>query len=218
MPISGRDGELVERLLDTADDPAPQVRAVVTTLLIKGLVDDDASALIALMVRSDGAARIVDPEVAETAYLQLRGRLAVALSELVGAHNEPQVVRAWRDYLLSQMERWASRAVDDADNRKRAERFLLFADNPAALAALPKRRGFLLGMSAHDLRVLAETRGTEPVSPETATGLWAEHEAWRRRVVDLLGEETFGRLGTIPALVPGRVSIAARGHDLRLLA
>jgi len=187
-PILGRVGELVARLVEVAEDPAPQVRAVVTTLLIKGLVDDDSSSLIELMVRSDGAARIVDGESAEMARSRLHAALSGALFDLAATHGELEVVRAWRDHLVTQMQRWASLAVDDADNRRRAERFLLFANNPSALAAA-KRRGFLLGMSAEDLRVLARTRGDEPVSPETAIELWSEHEVWTRRVEALVGED-----------------------------
>ena len=186
--ILGREGELLARLLDVAEDPAPQVRAVVTTLLIKGLADDESARLIELMVRSDGAARIVNGEAAEVARSRLHSTLTSALSALALDHGELEVVRAWRDHLLTQMDRWASRAVDDADNRRRAERFLLFANNPSALAAA-KRRGFLIGMSAEDLRALARKRGEGPVAPETVIELWSEHEAWRRRVDTLVGED-----------------------------
>jgi hypothetical protein len=113
--------------------------------------------------------------------------LVDALHELAVEHGERVLVTAWRDHLVLQMERWAVRAVDDADNRRRAERFLLFADNPAALAAA-KRRGFLLGMSAEDLRALAQSRSEAPVSPEIATELWAERDAWLQRVEHLLGD------------------------------
>ncbi len=185
--IDGGRGQLVERLLELVDDPAPQIRAVVTTLLIKAL-DEDGSSLIHLMVSSDPAAMLIDPRAALQARTELFEALRQALGELAARHGEVQVVRTWRDYLLGQMERWAKSAVDDADNRRRAERFLLWADNPAALAAA-QRRGVLQGFSAEDLRELARTRTDEPVSPETATDLWSKRESWRRRTEALLVDE-----------------------------
>jgi hypothetical protein len=187
-PIEGADGELLGRLIEALDDPAPQIRAVVTTLLVKGLDAADPQPLIELMVRSDGAARIADPTAAAAAANRLTSKLLDALTVLTHEHGERTVVTAWRDHLLAQMERWAVRAVDDADNRRRAERFLLFADNPAALANA-QRRGFLLGMNADDLRALARSRSEVPVSPETATKLWAERDGWIQRMADLLGDE-----------------------------
>lgn len=186
-PLEGQDGELIARLVEALDDPAPQIRAVVTTLVVKGLENVDQQLMIESMVRSDGAARLADPVAAEAARDQLTTMLVDALHELAVEHGERVLVTAWRDHLVLQMERWAVRAVDDADNRRRAERFLLFADNPAALAAA-KRRGFLLGMSAEDLRALAQSRSEAPVSPEIATELWAERDAWLQRVEHLLGD------------------------------
>ena len=46
---------LIDRLLAVADDPAPQIRAVVTTLLIKALDDPAEGEMIRLMVGSDAA-------------------------------------------------------------------------------------------------------------------------------------------------------------------
>ena len=97
-------------------------------------------------------------------------------------------MRVLRDYLLERMERWAERTVDDADNRRRAERLLVLADQPQLLAAA-QRRGFMMGLSADDVRTLARERVAAPVTPETVTALWGQLERWRERTHELLGDE-----------------------------
>src|SRR5207248_11792886 len=60
--VTGRPGELSERLLDAVDRPEPQLRAVATTLLIKALdVPGEEQSLIESMVASDDAAVMIDP-------------------------------------------------------------------------------------------------------------------------------------------------------------
>ena len=186
-PIDGAPAQLIDRLLELLEDRAPQIRAVVTTLLIKA-IEEDGSSLISLMVKSDGAAMLIDKAAASDAHRQLTSALREALCKLAREHGEERAVRAWRDYLLSQMQRWATSAVNDADNRRRAERFLLWADNPQALA-VAQRRGIFAGLTSQDLRELARSRAAEPVSPETATELWAQLEAWRSRATALLGDD-----------------------------
>lgn len=185
--ITGQAGELIERLVDTLDRPGPQLRAVVTTLLIKAVEVPDEWQLMETMVASDGAAAIIDPTAAAAAGMRLRGRLVERLSELAAAHGEATVVRAMRDYLLSQIERWAAKAVDDVDNRRRAERFLAWAERPEQLQAA-QRRGLFLGMDVAEFRRLAETRVGSPVTPETAVELWAEVDRWVVVVDEAVGD------------------------------
>lgn len=85
------------------------------------------------------------------------------------------------------MQRWATRAVDDADNRRRAERFLAWAERPGQLEAA-QRRGLFAGMDAAELRRMAEQRVAAPVSAETAVGLWAEVERWTGEVDEQIGD------------------------------
>ena len=179
---------LIDRLLAVADDPAPQIRAVVTTLLIKALDDPDEGEMIRLMVSSDAAGAILDAGAAADARRQLDGLLRAALDRAAAANGEAHLVRVLRDYLLERMERWAERTVDDADNRRRAERLLVLADQPELLAAA-QRRGFMMGLTADDVRALARERVGAPVTAETVTQLWAQLERWRERAHDLLGDE-----------------------------
>jgi hypothetical protein len=180
--LTGRDGELNERLVDLVDGPRPQLRAVTTTLLIKALdTGGDEAALIESMVASDGAAYIIDSAAAERSSAFLRRSLAMHLGELAAQNEESNVVRVMRDHLIAQIERWASRAVDDADNRRRAERFLAWADRPGQLEAA-QRRGLFMGMDASDFQRLADTRLKTPVTPETALDVWSQVEAWKREM------------------------------------
>lgn len=185
---AGTDGELCDRLLDLVDDPAPQLRAVATTLLIKAVDDPDRdAALIEAMVGSDTAAALIDPAAADRAAHQLRHGLGARLRALADEHGEVTVARAMRDHLTAQIGRWAARAVDDADNRRRAERFLAWAERPDALRAA-QARGLFAGMDAEDMRRLADTRVAAPVTPETALALWSRIDAWQARVADRLGD------------------------------
>jgi hypothetical protein len=186
--IDGGAGQLVDRLLDVADDPAPQIRAVVTTLLIKALDDPADGDMLSAMVRSDRAEAILDPEGAATAAQTLRRLLHDAVARACAPRGEPEGVTVLRDYLRERMTAWAERAVDDADNRKRAEKLLVLADQPELLASA-QRRGFFAGMSADDVRSLARDRLQGPVMPETATALWGQLETWRQRVDHLLGDD-----------------------------
>lgn len=187
--VAGLPGELSDRLLDMVDDPAPQMRAFTTTLLIKALeVPAGEGSLIDAMVASDPAAAMIDPVVAAEAGLRLRHGLATALAALVAEHGEAHVVRVMRDHLVTQMQRWASRAVDDADNRRRAERFLAWADRPDQLRAA-QRRGLFAGMDAAELRRLADTQVQAPVTPETALGLWRQVDSWLASMEDRLGDD-----------------------------
>src|SRR3954462_6128297 len=111
---------LIGRLIAVADDPAPQIRAVVTTLLIKALDDPAEGEMIRLMVASDAAGAILDPGGATTSRADLERLLRSALERQSAANGEAHVVRVLRDYLLERMESWAERTVDDADNRRRA--------------------------------------------------------------------------------------------------
>ena len=186
--ITGRTGELSERLLDMVDRPAPQLRAVATTLLIKALdVPSEEGTLMEAMVASDDAAAMIDPAAAAEAGLRLRRRLASRLDELSAEHGEAATIRVMRDYLTAQIERWASRAVDDADNRRRAERFLAWAERPEELQAA-QRRGLFAGMDAAELRRLADARMRGPVTAETALGLWAQVDGWLTLVHECLGD------------------------------
>jgi hypothetical protein len=188
MDVTGRPGELCERLLDVVDQPGPQLRAVVTTLLIKAVdLPGEEAALMESMVASDDAAAMIDPAEAAAAGLHLRSRLGRRLDELAGEHGELAVVRAMRDYLTANIGRWATRAVDDADNRRRAERFLAWADRPGQLEAA-QQRGLFAGMDAAELRRLADTRVRGPVTPETALDVWAQVDAWSALVDDQIGD------------------------------
>jgi hypothetical protein len=169
-------------LLDLVDKPGPQLRAVATTLLIKALdTGDDEPPLIESMVASDGAAYIIDRAAAERAAAFLHDRLAIRLEELAAKSGEPNVVGVMRDHLVAQIERWASRAVDDADNRRRAERFLAWAERPGQLEAA-QQRGLFMGMDANDFQRLADTRLRSPVTPETALDVWSQVEEWKREL------------------------------------
>jgi hypothetical protein len=186
--VTGRAGELSERLLDVVDRPGPQLRAVATTLLIKALdVPAEEGALMEAMVASDEAAAMIDPAAAAAAGRHLHGRLAARLGALAVEHGESIVVAAMRDHLVAQIERWATRAVDDADNRRRAERFLAWAERPGQLAAA-QQRGLFAGMDAAELRRLADTRVRGPVTPETALGVWTQVDDWFALVQSRLGD------------------------------
>ena len=139
------------------------------------------------MVASDPAAVIIDPAAADQAGRYLRGRLAGRLAELAAEHGESNLTRALRDHLTGQIERWATRAVDDADNRRRAERFLAWADRPGQLQAA-QRRGLFIGMDPEEFRRLAYTRVRGPVTPETALGVWAQVDEWLTVARDRLGD------------------------------
>jgi hypothetical protein len=186
--VTGRPGELRDRLLDLVDQPGPQLRAVATTLLIKALdVPGEEMALIECMVGSDGAAVMIDPAEAARAAGHLRSRLSLRLEELAAGYGEPHVVRVMRDHLIAQIEVWASRAVDDADSRRRAERFLAWAERPGQLKAA-QRRGLFIGMDPREFRRLAESHVREPVTAETALAVWVEVEDWLRLTQDGLGD------------------------------
>jgi hypothetical protein len=188
-PVRGRAGELSERLLDLVDQPDPHLRAVATTLLIKALdLPGEELSLMESMVASDGAAVMIDPEAAAASGRYLRHRLAGRLTELALVHGEATVVVTMRDHLVAQIDRWASRAVDDADNRRRAERFLAWAERPGQLEAA-QRRGLFAGMDAAELRRLADTRVGASVTPETALGVWVQVDEWLAVVEDRLGDD-----------------------------
>jgi hypothetical protein len=186
--VTGRPGELRDRLLDLVDEPRPQLRAVVTTLLIKALdVPGEERALIECMVGSDGAAVMIDPVAAARAAGHLRSRLSLRLEELAAGYGEPHVVRVMRDHLIAQIEVWAARAVDDADSRRRAERFLAWAERPGHLEAA-QRRGLFVGMDPGEFRRLAEGHVRGPVTPETALAVWVAVDEWLRQVQDRLSD------------------------------
>jgi hypothetical protein len=186
---------LIDRLLEVADDPAPQLRAVVTTLLIKALDDPAEGEMIRLMVSSDAAGAILDPAEAAEARAGLDRLLRDALERRAVEVGEAHLVRVLRDYLLERMAIWAERTVDDADNRRRAERLLVLADQPQLLAAA-QRRGFMMGMSADDVRALARDRVGAPVTPETVTELWSQLERWRQRTDALIGDQVINTTDT----------------------
>jgi hypothetical protein len=187
--VTGRPTELTERLLDVVDRPGPQLRAVATTLLIKALdVAGDEGELIEAMIASDDAGAMIDPAAAASAGLHLRRRLAARLEDLALEYGEPSVVRTMRDHLTAQIDRWATRAVDDADNRRRAERFLAWAERPEQLQAA-QRRGLFAGMDADELRRLADTRVGGPVTPETALDVWTQVDEWLAMVEERLGDD-----------------------------
>jgi hypothetical protein len=186
--VAGAAGELNERLLDLVGRPGPQMRAVATTLLIKAVdVPGEEIELMEAMVASDQAAVMIDPAAAACSALHLRQRLLDRLAELAEDHGEATVVRAMRDHLTTQIDRWASRAVDDAQNRRRAERFLAWAERPGQLEAA-QRRGLFAGLDAAELRRLAGTRVGGAVTPETALGVWVQVDEWRAEVEDRLGD------------------------------
>jgi hypothetical protein len=193
VSISGRAGELNGRLLDLVDRPGPQLRAVATTLLIKALdIPAEESVLMEDMVASDDAAVMIDPGAAAAARQHLRGRLAARLEDLAGSHGEPNMVRVMRDHLTTQIERWATRAVDDADNRRRAERFLAWAERPGQLEAA-QRRGLFAGMDAAELRRMADTRVRGPVTPETALSVWVQVDEWIAAADEALSDSVLAR-------------------------
>lgn len=186
--ITGGAGELNERLVDLLDRPGPHLRAVATTLLIRALdLPGEETELMEAMVSSDDAAAMIDPASAAAAGVHLRHRLISRLGELADRYGEETVVRAMRDHLLGQLQRWAGLAVDDAENRRRAERFLAWAERPGELEAA-QRRGLFAGMSADDFRRLAEQRVGAPVSAETAVTVWAQVEEWSAQAECEIGE------------------------------
>ena len=191
--ITGRPGELTERLLDVVDRPGPQLRAVATTLLIKAVdVAGEEASLIEAMITSDDAGAMIDPTGAASAGLRLRDGLGARLEEMAVEYGEPSVVRAMRDHLIAHIDRWATRAVNDADNRRRAERFLAWAERPEQLQAA-QRRGLFAGMDADELRRLADTRVRGPVTPETALDVWTQVEDWRTMVQERLGDDVLAQ-------------------------
>jgi hypothetical protein len=139
------------------------------------------------MVASDAAAVLIDPGAAAQARQRLCSRLSIRLEELAVNHGESNVVRVMRDHLIAQIQRWATRAVDDADNRRRAERFLAWAERPGQLEAA-QRRGLFVGMDAGEFRRLADTRVRGPVTPETAVAVWAQVEDWLTVIRARLGD------------------------------
>lgn len=186
--ITGRSGELWGRLLDLVDWRGPQLRAVVTTLLIKALdIPSEEPALMEAMVSSDGAGVLIDPAAAAEAAGYLRSRLSLRLAELSAEHGEANLVRVMRDHLTGQVQRWATSGVDDADNRRRAERLLAWAERPGQLEAA-QRRGLFVGMDADELRRLADSRRHGPVTPETALEVWAQADEWMGAVEEGLGD------------------------------
>jgi hypothetical protein len=187
--VTGRPGELNERLLDLVDRPEPQLRAVATTLLIKALdlPGEEEMSLMESMVASDDAAVMIDPAAAARARTDLRQRLSGRLEELAVDYGESRVVQVMRDHLTAQVDRWGTRAVDDADNRRRAERFLAWAERPGQLEAA-QQRGLFAGMSAGEFRRLADTRVRGPVTPETAVNVWVQVDEWLTAVQDHLGD------------------------------
>jgi hypothetical protein len=198
--VTGRPGELSERLLDVVDRPEPHLRAVATTLLIKALdIPGEELSLMESMVASDDAAVMIDAVAAARARAHLRVRLATRLEGLAADYGESQVVRVMRDHLTAQIERWGTQAVDDADNRRRAERFLAWAERPGQLEAA-QRRGLFTGMDVQEFRRLADTRVRGPVTPETAVKVWRQVEEWLAAVEHQLGD---GVLAAWDAAAPG---------------
>lgn len=190
--MTGAAGELADRLLDTLDAPGPQLRAVVTTLLAVALDPaGGARPLLDDMVASDDAAAMIDPASAAEAALRLRRGLRAALDEALAGRDEPAVVQTLRDHLLAQVDRWAGRSVDDADTRRRAERFLAWADRPEQLA-WAQRRGLFAGMDADDLRRLAARQVAAPVSAETALQVWTAVDRWAATVEEVVGDAVLG--------------------------
>ncbi|MBO0693474.1 MAG: hypothetical protein J2P58_11300 [Acidimicrobiaceae bacterium] len=179
--VAGLPGELIGRLIDTLEGPGPQLRAFATTLLIRALeLPLGPGSLVDAVIGSDRAAALIDPEEA----VRARARLREGLAE---SHGEENVVRVMRDHLVTQVQAWAGRAVDDVDNRRRAERFLAWAERPDQLRAA-QRRGLFAGMDEGDLRRLAENQVRGPVTPESAVNLWSEVERWLGLVEASLGD------------------------------
>jgi hypothetical protein len=186
--VTGGRGELNRRLVEVVNQPGPQLRAVATTLLIKAIdVPSEEGALMEAMVASDAAAAMIDPAAAAAAALHLRGRLTARLDQLASEHGEAVVVRSMRNHVTALIERWATRAVDDADNRRRSERLLAWAERPGQLEAA-QRRGLFAGMDAGELRRLADQQVRGPVTPETALGVWTQVHDWRAHVEGQLGD------------------------------
>ncbi|HET9072631.1 MAG TPA: hypothetical protein VFN60_12015 [Acidimicrobiales bacterium] len=186
--VTGAPGELLDRLLDALDAPGPQLRAVVTTLLAVALdPPGGARPLLDDMVASDDAAAMIDPPAAAEAAIRLRRGLRDALDLAVDGRDEATVVRTLRDHLLTQVDRWAARSVDDADTRRRAERFLAWAERPEQLE-WAQRRGLFAGMDAEDLRRLAARQAAQPVSPETALQVWSEVDRWVATAEEAVGD------------------------------
>ena len=186
--VAGLPGELIGRLIDTLDAPGPQLRAFATTLLIRALeLPLGQGSLVDAVIGSDRAAALIDQEEAARARARLREGLATALDDLAATHGELNVVRVMRDHLVTQVQAWAGRAVDDVDNRRRAERFLAWAERPDQLRAA-QRRGLFAGMDERDFRRMAENQVRAPVTPESAVGLWAGVEAWLEVVEDRVGD------------------------------
>jgi hypothetical protein len=157
-------------------------------LLIKALdFPGEEMALIECMVGSDGAAVMIDPVAASQAARHLRSRLSLRLEDLAAGYGESHVVRVMRDHLIGQIQIWATRAVDDVDSRRRAERFLAWADRPGQLEAA-QRRGLFVGMDAGEFRRLGERHVQEPVTPETALAVWVEVDKWLSLVQDRVGD------------------------------
>jgi hypothetical protein len=117
---------------------------------------------------------------------------------LAAAHGEDVTVRAMRDHLLAQVDRWATRAVDDAANRRRAERFLAWAERPDQLEAA-QRRGMFAGMDTEEVRRLADDRVRRPVTPELAVELWEQVESWKALVDGRLGDRALDTWRTAAA-------------------
>jgi hypothetical protein len=187
--VTGAPGELVERLVDLVESPGPHLRAVVTTLLIKALDSpQDELPLMEAMVASDDAAAMIDPAAAAEAAVELRRGLLGRLREMAAGYGEATLVETLRDHLSGQVERWAARAVDDAEGRRRAERFLAWAERPGQLEAA-QRRGIFAGMDADDFRRLARSQAAAPESPEAALRIWTSVEEWRRTAGGLVGPE-----------------------------
>lgn len=184
--VSGDDGELLERLLDAVDAPGPQLRAVATTLLIRAVAAGDGSALLEDLVASDDAGAMMDPAEAAAAGLRLRSGLEAAVAAWSAEAGEAAAVAALYEHLGTQARRWAARAVDDADTRRRAERLLAWAERPGQLEAA-QRRGLFAGMGPEDLRRMAARQAATPATPEVAVALWAAVEAWLAALDDAVG-------------------------------
>jgi len=113
---------------------------------------------------------------------------AVATTVLIKALEVPDEELAWMEAMVAQIGRWADRAVDDADNRRRAERFLAWAERAGQLEAA-QRRGLFIGMDTDEFRRMADDRARLPVTPETALGVWVQVEHWLARARERLGDD-----------------------------
>jgi hypothetical protein len=129
----------------------------------------------------------IDPVSAERAHARLNDRLRSRLEELSRQHGEVRVVVIMRDYLVSQIERWATRAVDESDSRRRAERFLAWAERPDQLEAA-QRRGLFVGMDTDELRRLAGVHLRGRTTPETALEVWMVVDRWVADAETLVGD------------------------------